>query len=141
MQLLKLCLILSLTLTLIACSRNSEDAAAEKVKEETAEAYEALKAYGASKRQEFEQQARTTLQSLDKQFEELKGKAEVARGEAKKHYEAAINEWNKKKSALVQKLDEFRNTSADTWESMEKQIESGMEDLKKFYEDTKSALT
>ena len=80
MRLLKLCLILSFALTVSSCSRDSRDVSADKVKKETAEAYDALESYAIQKKEEFQQQAQAALDSYEKKIHELKAAAEKASG-------------------------------------------------------------
>lgn len=140
-------LILGFSLFIAACNgdtnaRQSQSGkSSEDVKKETSEAYDALKAYSTKKKLEFEQQARATLESLDKQIEELKMKTEKASSEARKKYDAAVEEWNNKKAALAIQLEDLKTASADSWEEIEKRIENDMEELKKLYEDARSALS
>ena len=55
-----------------------------------------VKAYAMTKKEELRQQVEKTLEFYRKQIDELKLKAEKAKGEARKRLNDSVEEWNKK---------------------------------------------
>ena len=139
-------LFLPLTLSmLVACGQDTDqdtkDVSAEKAQRETAEAYDAVKAYAMKKKEEFGRQAEATLESYEKQIQELKARAEKAGGNARDKYREALAEWEKEKAEANKQLEELKSASADAWTEVEQRIETSMDELKRLYEEAKSALT
>lgn len=68
----------------------------KEVTKEIREAYDVVKAYAMTKKEELRQQVEKTLEFYRKQIDELKLKAEKAKGEARKRLNDSVEEWNKK---------------------------------------------
>jgi len=67
-------------------------------------------------------------------IDELKGKASLAKAEAKDEYEKKINELKAKQDAAATKLDELKNATGGAWEDLKSGAEGAWSELKQSVE-------
>ena len=137
----------TLILSLIACDTESNEYRKEAARSsdslvrETQETYQALKRYALQKQTEFREQAQTQLARYEQDVEKLRANFEKASAEAKQEFKEISEEWNKRTENLKQQLEQIKSTGAEAWQQAEKQINAGMEELRKLYERARSALS
>ncbi len=102
---------------------------AEDVKRETGEALETTRAYTLQQRDEFLKEMDVKLKQLDRQIDELKVKAKVARAQSKAELEEQINQLEKERDTARRKLEELRASGAEKWKDLKSQAEIAMNDL------------
>ena len=120
----------------IACTtkRDKNSASEQKVKDETREALDAARAYAAQKKEEYQRQMEVELDSLSREIEQLKAKAEKAGAKTRAEVKEQIAELEKQKEVVNQKLRELRSHGVEAWEGLKAEIDSAIAELKKLYE-------
>jgi len=71
------------------------------------------------------------LDTLGKQVDELKAKAEKSTGDEKVKLEAKLKDATARRDAAKKKLDELKQAAADKVEALNKEVEAAFEDAKK----------
>jgi hypothetical protein len=138
--------VLLLILPLAACDKESnnyrEQAArsSEQWVQETQQTYQALKDYALQKQEKFHRQAEAELARYEERIEKFRMEIESAGAEAKRKFSEINEEWNKRAEGLKQHLEEIKTISAEAWQRAERQINAGMEELRKLYERARSAF-
>jgi hypothetical protein len=138
--------IFSISVLATGCNKKAKDneskptTAAQTVKNETMEAYEAFKSYATKKHEEYREKTEAALKSYERRFAELKTKGDKGSSSAKKKYREAEEAWQEKTKAVREQLEELKTASIKTWEQMEKKIDAGIDELKKLYEKARSAI-
>jgi hypothetical protein len=124
----------------IACSteREKDSASGQKVKQETKEALDAARKYAAQKKEQYQREMEAELDSLSRDIQELKAKAEKAGAKTRVEVTKQIAELEKQKEVVSRKLRELQAHSAEAWEGMKAGIDSAIAELKKSYERTAS---
>src|SRR5258708_6547882 len=76
----------------------------------------------------------STTAKRDEAAKALKEKADKAAGEEKVKLEAKLKEATAKREAVGKKLNEMKNTAADKWEAVKKDVDQALTDLNKTIE-------
>ena len=144
---IKLIAVLLLILPLAACdtaSNNYQEQAArssEQWVQETQQTYQALKDYALQKQENFHRQAEAELARYEERIEKFRMKIESAGAQAKRKFSKINEEWNKRAEELKQQMEEIKTISVEAWQRAERQINAGMEELRKLYERARSAFS
>jgi hypothetical protein len=86
-----------------------------------------------AKRDEYVREMHRQLETLDGQYEDLKGRAAKAEGQAKKDLDQQLAEAKVKRDAAATKLDELKKADATRWEKIKDEVGSAFTDLKKMF--------
>lgn len=76
-----------------------------------------------SRRDQFIESVKSKLDDLNAEIDRLEGKVNDASGEAKKKYQAQLEEVREKRTELKKKLTELRNASEAQWEKLKLEVE------------------
>jgi hypothetical protein len=88
---------------------------ATQARRETAEAWAALRAYGADQREAFEQELNARIAVLDRQLDELKARSARAGASAKADIERELSELQGRRGELTLRLEELKASSKEAW--------------------------
>lgn len=88
-------------------------------------------------RDDFQQKAQEELDKLEQQFEQLEGKLDAARGEARKRLERSLEELRKQRDVVRRRLEELKASGEGAWQDLRHRLERALEDLRKSLEKTK----
>ena len=88
------------------------------VAKQTAGAVDAKAEAAKAKRDEYAREMQKQLDALDVKYEELKGRAAKAEGQAKKDLEKNLAEAKVKRDAAAKKLDKVKKSDATRWEKI-----------------------
>jgi hypothetical protein len=86
-----------------------------------------------AKRDEYAREMHKQLDALDGQYEDLKGRAAKAEGQAKKDLDKQVAEAKAKRDAAAGKLEELKKADAGRWEKIKGEVGSAFADLKKMF--------
>lgn len=129
---------LSAALLSPGCSTNVPSSPADQrvsdAKAKVDDAAAATAAAGRAKRDEYARAMSKRLDELNVKYEELKGRAAKAEGQARKDLERKLDEAKVKRDAAAKKLDELKDAGADRWEKIKEGVGSAFDDLKKVFE-------
>jgi uncharacterized membrane protein len=101
------------------------------VAKQTAEEIEASAAR--AKRDEYAREMHKQLDALDAKYEDLKGRADKAEGQAKKDLDKQVVDAKVKRDAAASKLDELKKAEPGRWEKIKGEVGSAFADLKKMF--------
>ena len=134
--------VLSAALALASCSQESSEAPVhasegtsgaptsyDKLKGDAQSAYESAKTALAEKQKEFRAHSQEHLDALDAKLAELRGKAEQASADAKPKLEELSRDLAKQRDQVAAKVDQWKTTSADAWQSFTTQVDQTLHDL------------
>jgi uncharacterized membrane protein len=85
------------------------------------------------KREEYAREMHKQLDALDVQYEDLKGRAAKAEGQAKKDLDNQLAEAKAKRDTAAGKLDELKKVDATRWDKVKDEVGSAFADLKKMF--------
>jgi uncharacterized membrane protein len=85
------------------------------------------------KRDEYAREMHKRMDELDTKYNELKGRAAKAEGQAKKDLDKQLAEATLKRDAAADKLNELKKAEASRWEKIKGEMGSAFEDLKKMF--------
>lgn len=108
-------------------------ACTEQASEETRKAANGTYADLQKEKQEFERAMETKVADLNRELAVLKGKAEMATGEAKKEWQEQVDELDKHLTVAQNKLKEVKNATADNWKEVKADVETTLDDLGKSF--------
>jgi len=86
-----------------------------------------------AKRDEYARDMHKQLDALDVQYEDLKGRAAKAEGQAKKDLDKQVAEAKVKRDAAAGKLEELKKAEPGRWEKLKGEAGSAFADLKKMF--------
>jgi uncharacterized membrane protein len=86
-----------------------------------------------AKRDEYAREMHKQLDALDAKYEDLKGRAAKAEGQAKKDLDKQVADAKAKRDAAAGKLDELKKADASRWEKLKGEVGSAFADLKKMF--------
>ena len=130
--------IVAMTLTLLFAQPMavSAQSSSEGVQKETAEAWQAFKAYMIDQKNEAVAFGKNVMDKADTKIEELKGDAAKASEDTKTQYRKEIKNLKEKQANASKKLDELKKASADGWEATKEGFAKAYEDLSDAYHET-----
>jgi archaellum component FlaC len=109
-------------------------ASAEKVAKEARETLEATKEYTAQQKEAFEQKAHEELVAVQRQINGLRGKVTEASESTRAELQKSLNELEKKKDRVKQKLDELKGTTDAKWHDVQEGMNTALNELKRSYQ-------
>jgi CHASE3 domain sensor protein len=124
---------------LLGCGSQEEPAqtkkpvTAQKVKQETKEAAEALKEYTLQQKEAYQKKLGTKLKEMQQKIADLKARAAKATPEAKAKLQENEAELQKKWDAAQKKFDELQKSSGQAWGELKSGTDAAMNDLEKAY--------
>jgi uncharacterized coiled-coil DUF342 family protein len=83
-----------------------------------------------NEKKSFLKQMSEQLLDWDSQVDELKKKAEQAKGNVREEYQKQIKELSSQKEALKKKFQELNKSGDEAWEIMKNGVEKAASDLK-----------
>jgi hypothetical protein len=86
-----------------------------------------------AKRDEYAREMHKQLDALDTKYEDLKGRAAKAEGQAKKDLDKQLAEAKVKRDVAAGKLEELKKAEPGRWEKLKGEAGSAFEDLKKLF--------
>jgi Zn-dependent M32 family carboxypeptidase len=88
----------------------------------------------ARQRNQYEEKAEAKLRELNRRIAELNAKAGPQARSARKQLDRQIAELDKRRAALQQQLEKFKNTSQEAWRDAKPGIDAAMRDLEDAYQ-------
>ncbi len=82
-------------------------------------------------RQAYEKELERKLKEFDRQWAELKKKAEGLKDEAKSEMKPLLEDLRKKRDEVARRLKELKASSEKAWRDVKPKIEKAVDDLKK----------
>ena len=108
------------------------------LKQEVKEAATATKEYLAGSKDEFVATMNQKLAECDARIAELAAKSEGYKDDAKIQADQALASLREQRGKLNEKLEAFKQASADTWQDMKAGLATAMDELEKAYENAKA---
>jgi uncharacterized protein YukE len=109
-------------------------ASAEKVAKEARETLEATKEYTAQQKEAFERKAHEELVAVQRQINGLRAKVAEASESTRAELQKSLNELEKKKDRVKQKLDELKGTTDAKWHDVQEGMNTALNELKRSYQ-------
>ncbi len=121
---------------LLPCSgRAAESAAsAEKVAKEAQEAIEATREYTAQQKDAFQRKAQEELAAIQRQIIGLREKITKASESTRADLQKSLNELEKKKDSVRERLDELKGTTDAKWHEVRQGMNDALNELKHSYQ-------
>ena len=123
----------------VAASTNAPMGSVDKFKEQARNAVTTTKDYLAQQRDWWQKSYSDKLYEFDKQLADLKARSSQAGDKARSEWNKALSQLEQKKESAAQKLEQFKNASADRWQELN--AETAFADLEKSFKDTFSRFT
>lgn len=108
------------------------------LKKEVKEAAVATKEYLAGSKDAFLATMNEKLAACDARIAELTAKSEGYKDDAKVQADQTLAALKEKRGKLNEKLEAFKQASADTWQDLKAGLATAMEELEKAYENAKA---
>jgi gas vesicle protein len=109
-------------------------AAAEKMKEQTAEAGKTAQQAMIEAKNEFAEASQKQVDKLKQEFDALKAKADSEGADAQKEYAGMKTDFDKKMDAASKQMEQLKSASADTWQDTKEGVSKAIDDLKAAYD-------
>lgn len=109
-------------------------ASAEKVVKETQEAIEATKEYTAQQKEAFQRKAQEELAAIHRQILGLREKIAKASESARADLQKSLNELEKKKDGVKERLDELKGATGAKWHEAREGMNNALNELKHSYQ-------
>lgn len=122
--------------SLIPCSGMAAESAAsaEKVKKEAQEAIEATREYTAQQKEAFQRKAQEELMTVQRQIIGLREKITKASESTRTDLQKSLNELEKKKESVRERLDELKGTTDAKWHEVRQGMNDALNELKHSYQ-------
>src|SRR5438093_5513277 len=143
-------LALSVMLSLPGCGKEQKPVAAttnaptgnvDKLKEQARNAVTTTKDYLAQQKGRWQKSYSDKLSDFDKQLADLKAKSAQAGDRARSEWSRTLSQLEQKRESAAQKLEQFKNAGADTWQELKTNAETAFADLEKSVKETFSRFT
>lgn len=115
-------------------------ASAEKVAKETQEAIEATKEYTIEQKEAFQRKAQEELVTIQRQIIGLREKIAKTSESTRADLQKSLNELEKKKNGVKEKLDELKGATDTKWHEVREGMNKALGELKHSYEKLLSHL-
>ena len=125
----------------VAASTNALAGNVDKLKEQARNAVTTTKDYLAQQKGRWQNSYSDKLSEFDKQLADLKARSSQAGDKARLEWSKALSQLESKKESAAQKLEQFKNASADRWQELKTNAETAFADLEKSFKDTLSRFT
>ena len=109
-------------------------ASAEKVVKETQEAIEATKEYTAQQKEIFQRKAQEELAAIQRQIIGLREKIAKASESTRADFKKSLNELEKKKDVVKERLDELKGATGAKWHEVREGMSNALNELKYSYQ-------
>lgn len=121
---------------LIPCAGMTADstASAEKVTKEAQEAIEATKEYTAQQKEAFQRKAQEEVMAIQRQIIGLREKMAKASESTRADLQKSLNELEKKKEGVKEKLDELKGATDAKWHEVKEGMNNALNELKHSYQ-------
>ena len=136
--------LLACLVVLFGCGSKDEPATAkkpgtaQKVKNETKEAAEAIKEYTLQQKEEYQKKLEAEIKEMHQKISDLEAQAAKATPEVKAKLKESADELQKKWEAIEKKFEELPKASGKAWEELKSKMDAAMDDLQKLYNKTLS---
>ena len=107
---------------------------AKDVKDKTAEAWEALKAYTHAKQNDAVAYGKKLMKETDDQIKQLQARASRASGDAKVEYDKQVKALKAKQAEAGKKLSAMGKATAASWDTAKQGFADAYKDLQSAYE-------
>jgi len=143
-------LALSVMLSLAGCGKEQKTVAAStnapmgnvaKLNEQARNALTTTKDYLAQQKGRWQKRYADELSEADKQLADLKAKTAQAGQNARSEWSKVLSQLEQKKESAAQKLELFKNASADRWQGLKTNAETAFADLENSFKDAFSRFT
>jgi len=115
-------------------------AGADTIAREARETVEAAKEYTAQQKDAFQRKAQEELSAIENQIETLRGRARNGSVSTRAELQKSINELDKKKEAVRDKLDALRNATDAKWHTIRATVYTAFDEIKGSYQKALSRL-
>ncbi|MBH0178828.1 MAG: hypothetical protein HP491_13435 [Nitrospira sp.] len=115
-------------------------AGADTIAKEARETVEAAKEYTAQQKDAFQRKAQEELAAIHSQIETLRGKARHVSVSTRAELQRSIDELDKKKEAVKDKLDVLRDATDAKWHTMKTTVDTAFDEMKGSYQKALSRL-
>ena len=115
-------------------------ASAEKVAKEAQETIEATKQYTAQQKEAFQRKAQDELVVLQRQILGLREKIAKSSESTRADLQKSLNELEKKKEGVREKLDELKSTGDAKWHELREGLHTALNELTQSYRKVRSHL-
>ncbi len=131
--------LLALTLSgvLLACTTkesSKQPVTQEDVKRDTQRALETTQAYTQQKKEQYQRKIEAELDELQRQTDDLRARAERARGKAKATLDDQLADLQQKQVAARHKLEELKAAGEPAWEKLQRGLDDAVGEAKRAYE-------
>lgn len=109
-------------------------ASAEKVVKETQEAIEATKEYTVQQKEAFQRKAHEELTAIQRQIIRLREKIAKASESTRADLQKSLNELEKKKDGVKERLDELKGATDAKWHEVREGMNDALNELKHSYQ-------
>jgi len=110
------------------------------VAEEGPEILRAVRSLSFDKRSDYEKKLTAHLNRLDERIEDLQDRIADGGEEAVKRSAEELQELRKKREAVRAKMDALKDTRADAWEDVKRDLDRALDDLQSSYDRARSRL-
>jgi hypothetical protein len=115
-------------------------AGAEAITKEVKETVEATKEYTAHQKDAFQRKAQEELAAIQSQIGALRGKVRDVSASTRAELQKSIDELEKKKEAVKDKLDTLRGATDAKWHAMKTKVDTALDEIKSSYQKALSRL-
>ncbi|MBH0178819.1 MAG: hypothetical protein HP491_13390 [Nitrospira sp.] len=115
-------------------------AGADTIAKEARETVEAAKEYTAQQKDAFQRKAQEELSAIHSQIEFLRGKARHVSVSTRAELQKSIDELDKKKEVVKDKLDALRDATDAKWHTMKTTVDIAFDEMKGSYQKALSRL-
>ncbi|MBH0189244.1 MAG: hypothetical protein HP494_04875 [Nitrospira sp.] len=115
-------------------------AGADTIAKEARETVEAAKEYTAQQKDAFQRKAQEELSAIHSQIEFLRGKARHVSASTRAELQKSIDELDKKKEVVKDKLDALRDATDAKWHTMKTTVDTAFDEMKGSYQKSLSRL-
>ncbi|MDK2745211.1 MAG: hypothetical protein H8K03_20825 [Nitrospira sp.] len=115
-------------------------ASTEKIAKEAQETIEATKQYTAQQKEAFQRKAHEELVVIQREIVGLRGKITQASESTRAELQKTVNELEKKKDGVKEKLDELRSATDTKWHEVREGMNTALNELKHAYQTLQSHM-
>lgn len=115
-------------------------AGADAIAKEARETVEAAKEYTAQQKDAFQRKAQEELSAIQRQIETLRGKARNVSASTRAELQKSIDELDKKKETVKDKLDALRDATDAKWHIIKTTVDTAFDEIKDSYQKALSRL-
>ena len=106
---------------------------AEKVVQEAQETIEATRQYTVQQKETFQRKAQEELAVMQQKIFELRAKVEKASDSTRTDLQQSLDDLEKKRNGVREKLDELKHTTDAKWHEVRERMNSALDEVKRSY--------